>query len=76
MIQFLIHRQVKITDVVDPTTQVVDPRLVSKHVPVEKTVATFLTGAAIFCLDKTVIYHDLHEAMVRIQKIRKRVSHC
>ena len=62
-----LHKRVKSTDFEDSKTQVINPRFVSKSIMRAKTVAYFSRGTAAFCLDKIVMYYNLHEDRGRIQ---------
>jgi len=71
--RIVLHRQkrVKVTDLIDPSTQIVDPRFVAKLISEEKKVANFSTSTASFCLDKIVMQHGLHAAWARIRRHRE-----
>ena len=66
-----IQKRVEITDLIDTSTQVIDPRYASKPVPDVKKVANFSQGTASFCLDKIVMQQDLNEARSRIKRNRE-----
>ena len=66
-----LQKKVELTDLIDPSTQIIDPRFAAKPIPEEKKVANFSNGTASFCLDKIVMQHDLHEARARIRKNRE-----
>ena len=50
-----IQKWVEITNLIDTSTQVIDPRYVSKPVPDVKKIAKFSQGTASFRLDKIVV---------------------
>ena len=65
-----LHKRVEITDLCDPSTQVIDFRFASKPIDEAKMRVNFDSGKAAFCLDKIVMNHDLQEARSRIMKRR------
>ena len=67
-----LHKWVEITDLIDTTTQVIDPRFASKPIPEDKIVANFLSGKVTIYLDKILMEHGLHKARGEAKKEQER----